>query len=96
MRIEFGVQRWLARAPARRKSEDDEMALDAAVGIARDHLAVAGDRDRLDGKAGFFGDLADDRLGERFARFDPAARQREQAAAPGAPAIPCRRGTPRR
>ena len=51
------------------------MALDLVLGVARHHLAVAGERDRLDGERGFLVDLALHRLGERFAGLDHAAGQ---------------------
>ena len=44
--------------------------------VAHDHLAVAGERDRLDGERGLFAHFADDRLEQRLAGFDDAARQR--------------------
>src|SRR5436853_7474528 len=48
---EFVVEHRLAAEPAGGEGEDDEMALDPAVGVAADDVAVAGERDRLDPKA---------------------------------------------
>ena len=45
--------------------------------VAHDHLAPAGERDRLDGERGLLLDLADQRLVQRLARLDHAARQAE-------------------
>ena len=55
------------------------MPLDAPSRVARDHLAVAGERDRLDRKRGLLAHLAHDRLDQRLAGFHHAARQRVDA-----------------
>jgi len=47
--------------------------------VVGDGLAIAGKRDRLDLKRGLLAHLANHRLFERFAEFDPAARQRIEA-----------------
>src|SRR5262249_6600487 len=66
----------LMGAPARREHDDDEMPLGAIVCVARDHLAVGGDVDRLDGDRGLFLDLAPNGFDQGLARFDDSARQR--------------------
>ena len=48
--LEFLVELRLARDPARGERQDHEMPLDLVLGVARHHLAVAGERDRLDGE----------------------------------------------
>ena len=55
------------------------MALDPAGVIAHDRLPVAGEDDRLDGKAGLLANLADDRLLQSLAEFDDAAGERVEA-----------------
>ena len=55
------------------------MALDLVLGVARHHLAIAGERHRLDRERGLLVDLALDRLGQRLAGLDHAARQAEHA-----------------
>ena len=67
--------------PAAGKAQDDEMARHAAGLVARDELAMARERDRLDRDAGFLRHLAHDRLVQRLAGLDHAARQREHAGA---------------
>ena len=57
---QFLVERNLAGDPARRERQNHEMPFDPAGGIARDRLAIAGERHRLDVEAGFLADLADD------------------------------------
>ena len=52
----------------------------APLRVARDHLALAGERERLDLKRGLLAHLALDRLGKRLAGFDHAARQRVELA----------------
>ena len=42
--VEFFVEHRLAGQPARGKAQNDEMALDAPLRVARDHFAVAGQR----------------------------------------------------
>src|SRR5450755_1621842 len=59
---ELVVERDLARDPARRERQDHEMALDLAVAVARNDLAMAREAERLDDEAGLLLHLADDRL----------------------------------
>ena len=67
--------------PAAGERQDDEMPPDPAVVVALDVLAIAGERDRLDRDAGLLRHLAHDRLVQRLAGLDHAARQREHAGA---------------
>ena len=76
---QFIIELRFARNPPRRKSENNEVALDAILGVPHDHFAVAGQRHRLDCKLGLFAHLADDRFNERLAGLDTAAGQREQS-----------------
>ena len=46
--VELFVEHRFAGKPARGKAQDDEMPLDAALRVAHDRFAVAGERDRLD------------------------------------------------
>ena len=50
------------------------MARHLAVIVAHHHFAVAGQHDGLDRHRGFFQDFANQRLANRFACFDHAAR----------------------
>src|ERR1700716_1678216 len=74
------VEHDVAGNPARREGQNNEVALDLVVAVARDHLAMAGEPERLDVERGLLAYLADDRLVQGFARLDAAARQREQTA----------------
>ncbi len=77
---------------ARRERQNDEMLLNAAVAVVGDALAVARKRDRFDGKPGLFRNLALDRLVQRLADLDHAARKRvdpmSRARVPGARSAP--------
>src|SRR5437764_1427799 len=75
---EFVVEARLAGDPARGEWQDDEMALDTVVAVARDSLAEARERHRLDRDAGLLHHLALDRLVQRFTGLDYAAGQAEQ------------------
>jgi len=74
--VEFFVEHGFAPEIARGKTQNDEMPFDTPLFVAHDHFPVAGKRDRLDVKGRLFANLADDGIGERFAGFDGAARQR--------------------
>src|SRR5436190_7609294 len=64
---ELLVELKLAGDPARGKAKNDEMALGAPVAVARHHLAMAGERHRLDRHAGFLVDFAHQRFVEGLA-----------------------------
>src|SRR5262249_39902945 len=74
--VELVVENRLARKPSRGKTQDDEVTLDLALRVARDHLAVAGKRNRFYQERRLLAHLADSRLCERFSGFDNAPGQR--------------------
>lgn len=76
---QFLVENNVAGDPSRREGENDEMSLDPAFGVARDHLAITGQRQWLDFEARFLADFAGHRLLERFPKLDSAPRQRMEA-----------------
>src|SRR3981189_1138401 len=53
------VEHDVAGNPARREGQNHEVALDLVVAVARDHLAMAGEPQRLDVERGLLAPLAD-------------------------------------
>src|SRR5580700_8644795 len=69
--VEFLVQHRLVSDPMGRERHDEVMA----AGVARQHLAPAGQSRDLYSEPGFLVDLAKQGGMQGFAEFDPAARQ---------------------
>jgi hypothetical protein len=65
----------VCKAASSAGSSQRASSFDAVLRVAHDHVALAGKPDRLDDKRGLLGHLTGDRLQERLAGFDRAARQ---------------------